>query len=157
RGRHARRHETDRPRPPRGGVVDTAQEAHMRGSMAMAAKDGALDPLPAARAASDYLGPARGVEVAGSAVSVELPGGEAARATMALAFPYRPAAGDTLLVVGRDGAWYVIGVLEGTGETVLSFSGGVEVRAEGGPLRLSSDQAVELSAPEVGVDAGRLR
>jgi hypothetical protein len=33
----------------------------------------------------------------------------------------------------------------------------VELRAEGGPLRLASDRAVEVAAPEVGVDAGRLR
>src|SRR5580692_9291370 len=107
--------------------------------------------------ASDHLGPARVLEVAGAAVVVELPGGASARATMALAFPYRPAPGDTLLVVGKDGAFYVIGVLQGTGETVLSFAGGVELRAEGGALRLASDQAVEVQAPEVSVDAGRLR
>jgi hypothetical protein len=115
-----------------------------------------VHPLPAARAASDYLGPARVVAVAGGEVTVEV-AGTAVRAAMALAFPYRPAAGDTLLIVGRDGAYYVIGVLQGTGETVLAFAGGVELRAEGGPLRLASDQAVELRAPEVGVDAGRLR
>jgi Protein of unknown function (DUF3540) len=119
-----------------------------------AAREGAAASL---RAASDYLGPARVEAVAGSAVTVELPGGASARATMALAFPYRPAQGDTLLVVGREGALYVIGVLEGKGETVLAFAGGVELRAQGGPLRLTSDQAVEVQAPEVGVDAGSLR
>jgi hypothetical protein len=112
---------------------------------------------PALRSASDYLGPARVAEVAGGTVTVDLPGGATARATMALAFPYRPAEGDTLLVVGRDGAFYVIGVIHGTGETVLSFAGGVELRAEGGPLRLASDRSVELTAPEVSVDASRLR
>ena len=76
---------------------------------------------------------------------------------MALAFPYRPALGDTLLVVGREGALYVIGVLEGTGATVLAFAGGVELRAQGGPLRLASDQTIELAAPEVLVQAGNLR
>jgi hypothetical protein len=115
------------------------------------------EPLSVMRAATDYLGPARVLEVAGSAVSVSLPDGASARARMALAFPYRPSRGDTLLVVGREGVFYVIGVLEGAGDTVLSFAGGVELRAEGGPLRLASDQAVELRAPEVGVDAGSLR
>jgi hypothetical protein len=112
---------------------------------------------PPLRAASDYLGPARVAAVEGRAVTIDLPGGATARAILALAFPYRPAQGDTLLVVGRDGAFYVIGVIQGTGETVLSFAGGVELRAEGGPLRLASDQSVEVQAPEVGIDAGRLR
>jgi hypothetical protein len=119
-----------------------------------AARESAASSL---RAASEYLGPARVAEVAGGTVTVDLPGGATARATMALAFPYRPAQGDTLLVVGRDGAFYVIGVIQGTGETVLSFAGGVELRAEGGPLRLASDQSVEVQAPEVAIDAGRMR
>jgi Protein of unknown function (DUF3540) len=119
--------------------------------------EAAPEALSVMRTASDYLGPARVLEVSGSAVSVSLSDGRAGRARMALAFPYRPAPGDTLLVVGREGELYVIGVLEGTGETVLAFPGGVELRAEGGPLRLASDQAVEVRAPEVAIDAGNLR
>jgi hypothetical protein len=121
------------------------------------AEEAAPGPLSLARAAADYLGPARVLEVAGGTVLVELPGAVTARATMALAFPYRPARGDTLLVVGGEAALYVIGVIQGTGETVLAFAGGVELRAEGGPLRLASDQAVEIAAPEVAVQAGNLR
>jgi hypothetical protein len=121
--------------------------------------------MSAAPAAGEYLGPARVVAVAGGDVMVELPapaappstGGAPVRAVMALAFPYRPAPGDTLLVIGREGAYYVIGVLHGAGETVLSFAGGVELRAEGGPLRLASDRAIEMAAPEVTVQAGRMQ
>jgi hypothetical protein len=123
----------------------------------LAIRESVVHSLPAARAASDYLGPARVVDVRGGDITVELPGAVPARATMALAFPYRPATGDTLLVVARDGATYVIGVLQGTGETVLAFAGGVELRAEGGPLRLASNQSVELQAPEVAIEAARLR
>jgi len=139
--------------------VAPAEGAGMRDDMARSAaatavvRSAGVEPATAA----DYLGPARVVEASGRVVSVELPGGAAERARMALAFPYRPAAGDTLLVVGRGDALYVIGVIEGGGETVLSFAGGVELRAEGGPLRLASDQGVEVNAPEVALVAGNLR
>jgi len=105
---------------------------------------------------SDYLGPAEVVSTAGSAVEVELSGGETARARLALAFPYRPEPGDELLVVGRDGAFYVIGVLEGTGATELSLPGDVAIRASG-TLRLEGARGVDIRGPEVSLDAGKLR
>jgi hypothetical protein len=107
--------------------------------------------------ASDYLGPARVVRALGGEVEIELPGGASARARMALAFPYRPRAGDELLVIAKGPSHYVIGVLQGSGDTVLSVPGSLEIRAEGGPLSLSSSQGVEVTAPEVSVDAGKLR
>ncbi len=114
-------------------------------------------PLPVSRPApTDYLGAARVMAAAADAADVELPGGEVVRARLALAFPYRPAAGDTLLVIGRADAHYVIGVLEGSGVTDLSFPGDVAVRAAGA-LRLEGGAGVQLSGPEVGIDAGRLR
>src|SRR6185369_11640613 len=45
----------------------------------------------------------------------------------------------------------------GSGQTVLSFQGGVDLRAEGGAISLSSDRGVEVRAPEVAIDATRLR
>jgi hypothetical protein len=114
-------------------------------------------PLPRPAAApADHLGPARVTAAAGDSADVELPGGDVVRARLALAFPYRPAAGDTLLVIGRGDAHYVIGVLEGTGATDLSFPGDVAVRASGA-LHLSGGAGVQISGPEVGVDAGRVR
>ncbi len=121
-------------------------------------RSAAIQEQPAAAPVlSEYLGPARVTEVAGSQLTVELPGGEPVPARMALAFPYQPARGDTLLVIGRGEACYVIGVLEGTGEATLRFAGGVEVRAEGGPLRLVSDEGVHVAGPEVSIEAGTLR
>src|SRR5262245_55855191 len=79
---------------------------------------------PRIEEAREYLGPAVVTEVAADDVVCELPPGPAVRARLALAFPYRPAPGDTLLVIGRGGAHYVIGVLSGSGQTVLAFQGG---------------------------------
>lgn len=107
----------------------------------------------------DYLGPATVRRVSGGRVHVELARGDGVEreGRMALAFPYRPVVGDSLLVIARGDALYVIGVLEGSGETALTFRGGVEVRAEGGALRLVSDRVVSIEAADVAVQATRLR
>jgi hypothetical protein len=105
---------------------------------------------------SEYLGPAYVIEVAGGEVRVELREGQEVRARLALAFPYRPAEGDTLLVIGRGGDHYVIGVIRGSGSTALAFEGAVDLSATG-PLRIASREAVVVEGPEVAVDAGTLR
>jgi hypothetical protein len=108
-------------------------------------------------AAADFLGPAEVVEVQGDEVVVELRGGEPARAALALATPYEPVAGDVLLVIGKDGEHYAIGVLRGSGKTALRVQGDLEVRAEGGAVRIVGDRGVELHAPELTIHAGKLQ
>lgn len=86
-----------------------------------------------------YLGPATVTEVEDRRVRVSLPGAEPAWARLALASPYHPVPGDELLVVRLDGEeLYAIGVLEGRGE-----------------VRLESERAITLRAPEVRVEAGK--
>jgi hypothetical protein len=106
--------------------------------------------------ASDYLGPGHVVAVRPHAVEILVRGGEQVRAELALSFPYTPEVGDVLLVIGKDDDHYVIGVLRGTGKTALTFQGAVELRAEGGPLTLSSDQGVSIHGPAVEIQAGKL-
>src|SRR4051812_25077045 len=79
----------------------------------------------------DYLGPAEVTRLEGHAVYVALPSDDGAetRAELALAFPYEPALGDTLLVISKGASCYVIGVLHGTGRSVFSLPGDVGVRA----------------------------
>lgn len=113
-------------------------------------------PFPAP-GASDFLGPGRVVEVGPCEVTVEIRRGERVSAQMALSIPYAPNPGDVLLVIGKDGDHYVIGVLHGTGKTELSFKGAVDVRAEGGPLTLSSDKGVQIKGPEIEVATTKLR
>jgi Protein of unknown function (DUF3540) len=112
-------------------------------------------PQPAGAAL--YLGPGHVTAVHGPDVEVTLGEGTTARARLALAFPYAPAPGDELLVVGKDGEHYVIGVLQGSGRTALSFQGDVDVRAEGGALRLSGDAGVAIRAPELEIEVGKMR
>lgn len=112
--------------------------------------------IPAVAAAADYLGPADVLEVAGDEVDVELPDGAAVRARMALAFPYEPAPGDELLIIGRGADHYVIGVLRAAGRTELSFQGDVSIRASGGTVRIHGDEGVEVAGPKVTLHARSL-
>ncbi len=111
-------------------------------------------PLPGP---CDYLGPGQVVGALPHELSVELRGGRRVTAEMALAFPYRPEVGDVLLVIGKDDAHYVIGVLHGAGRAVLSFPGEVELRAEGGPLTMTSDHGVAIKGPTVEIETGKLQ
>jgi len=111
------------------------------------------------------LGPSRVVAFDGAEVVVEVSEGVTRNAKLAMAFPYRPAIGDLLLVIaerGREEA-YVIGVIAPIGTTALEFSGDVKVRAVGGTLNLTGDQGVrieggslDVSVREVKVVAQRL-
>ena len=107
-------------------------------------------------ALAEYLGPASVVRVEASDVIIELPDGSAAHAALAFAFPYAPAPEDVLLVIGKDGAYYAIGVLQGAGRTTLTFPGDVELRAEGGTLRLWGEKGVELLGPALAVQVDKL-
>jgi hypothetical protein len=126
-------------------------------------RDSLLDPRGGAKQASpqeisEYLGPARVTAAEAGNVAVELPGGDQSiPVEMALALPYAPALGDTLLVIGRAQKYYAIGVLHGTGRTVLSLAGDIEVHARDGELSLSGDKGVSIRGPEVDVEAGKIR
>jgi hypothetical protein len=107
--------------------------------------------------ATEYLGPATVLHVEPTRMHVELPSGDVVTARSALAVAYEPAEGDLLLVIGRGGDHYVIGVLEGSGGHTLTLAGDVELRAAGGTLRLTGDRGLELRGPEVEVSTGKLR
>jgi hypothetical protein len=115
---------------------------------------------PRGHESDDYLGPAAVVRVHGHEIHVVLPGSDAGAegvpATMALAFPYEPAVGDDLLVVGKGGAFYVIGVLQGAGRTVFNLPGDVGLHA-GGALHLSGAKGVRVDGPEIEMNTGKLR
>jgi hypothetical protein len=110
-----------------------------------------------ARSSEEYLGPANVLSSSGRTVTVELPDGALVEATMALVVPYAPETGDVLLVIGRGGRFYAIGLLHGTGKVTLELQGDVELRAAGGALRLSGDRGVEIRGPEVDVHGDKVR
>lgn len=110
-----------------------------------------------AEAHAPSLGPAEVVAILDAGVLVELETEDRVEAQLALAYPYRPAVGDEVLVIGNPKGHYVIGVLEGSGKTELVLPGDVDLRAEGGTLRLSSDRRLSLDAPEIDLRSSSLR
>lgn len=113
--------------------------------------------LASAADGATTLGPARVIATEPDRVTVELADGRRAAARLALAFPYEPAEGDELLVIGNAAGHYVIGVLRGAGRTRMVFEGDVEIGASGGRLVLSSDEGTTIAGPSVEVRASRLR
>lgn len=102
-----------------------------------------------------YLGPARVRRVTGNRVQLEFPD-ELPWAMLALAYPYQPAVGDTVLAVGQGQNWYVIGVLQGTGKTTLLVPGDFEVLAPKGRINLIAGKGFQVKSPEVRITAGKL-
>ncbi|MGH2628224.1 MAG: DUF3540 domain-containing protein [Anaerolineales bacterium] len=99
--------------------------------------------------AASYLGPALVKRVGETEVQVALPDEDLLPVRMAMTLPYRPVAGDQLLVVRLNGdQLYAIGVLEGHGVTSLRVQGDLHLEAPNGAIR--------LSARHVLVTAGKL-
>jgi hypothetical protein len=102
-----------------------------------------------------YLGPARVRATAGNRVQLEFPD-ELPWAMLALAYPYQPAVGDTVLAAGQGANWYVIGVLQGSGKTTLMVPGDLELLAPRGRIRLMAGKGVQVKSPEVKITADKL-
>ena len=102
-----------------------------------------------------YLGPARVREIDGRQVQLEFPD-ELPWAVLALAYPYQPVVGDTIMAVGQGRDWYVIGVLEGTGKITLLLPGDFTVLAPKGRINLIAGKGLHLKSPDVKITAGKL-
>jgi hypothetical protein len=118
---------------------------------------GAARKIHPLREVEEYLGPAEVIEVRPHEVVVSLPDEGAAAAGLAFSMPYAPVVGDVLLVIGKGGKHFAIGVIHGSGRTALAFEGDVEIRSVNGKLRLEGDGGVEVRGPEVDVYTTALR
>ena len=104
-----------------------------------------------------FLGPATVTCCGAATLEVSLPTGETVSPQLALAFPFTPAEGDSLLVIGQDDRYFVIGVIASTGQTHLRFQGDVELRSVQGQLELHGEKGVELRGPEIAIKTRKLR
>ena len=102
-----------------------------------------------------YLGPATVVCATSSRMQLKLPDREV-WATSALACGYEPSAGDVVLAIGEASAWYVIGILRGSGLTSFNVPGDLAIRAPAGRITLTAAQGLELKSRQVRVTATRL-
>ena len=101
-----------------------------------------------------YCGPAIVLDVGPSSLKLQLPGREA-RAELALAYPYEPRPHDLVLALGAaDGDLYVVGVLQGKGQTRLRVEGDLQIEATG-RLHLRGGAAVAVESAQVSVTAER--
>jgi len=106
--------------------------------------------------AGRYLGPVTVTRAGAAVLEARLPTGETIEPKLALAFPFTPVENDSLLVIGEDGRYFVIGVVASQGETQLRFRGNVELRAVDGELELHGEQGVELRGPQIDIRTKKL-
>ncbi len=78
------------------------------------------------------------------------------RARMAMAQSYRPAVGDEVLAVGRGEEWFVIGLLSGSGETMLTAPGDVTIAAPMGRVQVLARDGIVLKGGLVTILAEKL-
>lgn len=100
------------------------------------------------------LGPATVSDA--ESMTLTLADGSDGKAQVALAVPYAPAAGDRVLVIGNDPQdLYIIGVLQGSGRTVLQVPGDLDIAAPNGAIRLAAS-TVEVRAGRFNVTVDRI-
>lgn len=97
-----------------------------------------------------YLGPASVLKVAGDRLQLELPD-QTIWARTALASPYQPVAGDSVLVINNGSDWYVIGLLKGSGMTTITVPGDLSLAAPRGAITLRAGRGLKIQSPKVRV------
>lgn len=94
-------------------------------------------------AQASYLGPGHVLAVEPGRVLVSLPAAKA-WATLALGNGYKPVERDVMLVIGKDDAFWVIGVVAGRGRTTLHAHGDLELQAPHGRIDLLARDGITV-------------
>src|SRR5688572_8906057 len=102
-----------------------------------------------------FLGPARVLDVLDSRVALEL-SDRTVWATLAVTGGYVPVAGDLVLAIGGDEAFYVIGVLLSTGPTTVKSNGDLNIVAANGIINLMSTRGISARSPSMRFHTNRL-
>jgi len=97
-----------------------------------------------------YLGPAVVVKTDRRMLLLALPDNNQ-WAHNAVSFPYQAEIGDKVLTIGHGESFYVIGVLEGTGKSVFSAPGDLEIRTPRGKIDLVSSEGLNIRTTEMKV------
>ncbi|NDC52949.1 MAG: DUF3540 domain-containing protein [Planctomycetia bacterium] len=102
-----------------------------------------------------FLGPATVLAVTDTHVDIEVPEGRCS-AMVAISQSYAPVVGDTVLAVCRDGEWFAIGLIRGTGTTTFTAPGDIELAAPRGCIELLAGDGVFLRSDLVEIVAARI-
>lgn len=103
-----------------------------------------------------YLGPAEVVRVLSPDIEISLSKGGLVQARPALGYAYEAQAGDTVLAIGHEEGYWIIGVIHGQGKSILHFPADVELHSAG-TMRITADTGIELKSPELALTANKLR
>jgi hypothetical protein len=101
------------------------------------------------------LGTAKVIQVIAARMELELQG-EHTWGVNALAYPYQPVVGDSVLCIRQLGACYVIGVLRGTGKVSFTAPGDVDICAPRGAISLTAREGVRIKSGEISLTANQL-
>jgi hypothetical protein len=77
-------------------------------------------------------------------------------ARLAIAIGYQPCVGDIVLAMAAGETWYVVGVLEAHGPSVLTAPGDLELHAPNGAIRIEAASGCVIAGPTVRVEAAAL-
>lgn len=102
-----------------------------------------------------YLGPAQVIGIAGKRLKLDVCGANI-WAIAAIAYPYKPERGDSVLAIGLNGNFYVIGVLEGTGKTTFTAPGDIKFMAPTGQIDMVAARGFRIRSPRVKITAENL-
>lgn len=102
---------------------------------------------------STLLRTATVIDAVADAPVLRLEGGGETVARLALGWPYTPTTGDSVLAIGQDEQWFVIGVLQARGPMRFTAPGDLELSAPHGAIRLVSSKSVTTQAPDVNIEA----
>ena len=102
-----------------------------------------------------YVGPAYVLQAVDKRIQIELPD-QQVWALIALAYPYQPSAGDIVLAIGQEDNWYVIGVLNGSGNTTLTVPADLHLQAPHGSIELSSAKGIRIRSSAVKIVSNKL-
>ncbi|MCA8914883.1 MAG: DUF3540 domain-containing protein [Planctomycetes bacterium] len=101
------------------------------------------------------LTPASVLQTSGRMLTVMTAEGEVV-AENALAFPYQPVKGDSLLVIGQGEHWFAIGLLAAQGDMAIAFPANAVFSAPRGEIKFKSGKAIDMHSPNVRIRAGKL-
>jgi hypothetical protein len=102
-----------------------------------------------------YIGPARVIEIEAERIRVRIQE-RGVWASMAMGLEYEPEVGDQLLVLGQEEAYYIVGILHGTGTLTLSSAGNIHIRAPQGSIDLFAREGVNVRAARFNLKVKRL-
>jgi hypothetical protein len=102
-----------------------------------------------------YLGPGQVIEIENNRVRLALQE-EEAWALLAMPYPYQPQVGDVVLAISQGEAYYVIGVIKGSGLTTFTVPGDLRFQAPNGKIDLVSTKGISILGPQVKIHADSL-